>query len=73
MGAGPTFAVFSATPVILAQIVERLTADRTEFCGGVVVLTAHEHVGDPVIGGRKPLPCKADLNRWTHGMRVSRE
>lgn len=46
-----TVAVSMATPVILAQIVKRLTADGTEFCGGVVVLAAHKNVGDLVIGG----------------------
>jgi hypothetical protein len=51
----PTFAVSRATPVILAQIVKRLTADGTEFCGGVVVLAARENVGDLVIGGKELL------------------
>jgi hypothetical protein len=50
-GDSRTVAVSRATPVILTQIVKRLTADRTEFCGGVVVLAAHENVGDLVIGG----------------------
>jgi hypothetical protein len=63
-GDSPTFAVSMATPVILARIV-RLTADGTEFCGGVVVLAAGEIVGDLIIGGKKPLHLKADLNRRT--------
>jgi hypothetical protein len=54
-----------ATPVIVARIVKRLTADGTEFCGGVVVLAAGEIVGDLIIGGKKPLHLKAGLNRWT--------
>jgi hypothetical protein len=32
-----TFAVFRATPVVLAQIVKRLTANGTKFRGGVLV------------------------------------
>jgi hypothetical protein len=34
---GPTFAASSATPVILAQIAQRLAADGTDFCGGILV------------------------------------
>jgi hypothetical protein len=45
-GDSPTNSVSRATPVILGQIVKRLTADRTEFCGGVVVLAAGENVSD---------------------------
>jgi hypothetical protein len=58
---GPTFAVSRATPVILAQIVKRLTADETEFCGGVVVLAAGENVGESVIVGKELLRLSGQL------------
>jgi hypothetical protein len=64
-GDSPTFAVSMATPAILARIAKPLTADGTEFCGGVVVLAAGEIVGDLIIGGKKPLRLKADLDRRT--------
>ena len=56
-----TVAVSMATPVILAQIVKRLTADGAEFCGDVLVLAAGENVGDLVIGGKKPLHLRSRL------------
>jgi hypothetical protein len=60
-GESPTFSVSRATPVVLAQIVKRLTADGPEFCGGAVALAAGENVGDLVIGGKKPLHLQSRL------------
>jgi hypothetical protein len=69
-GDSPTVAASRATPVILVQILKRLTADGTEFCGGVVVLAAGENVGDLVIGGRELLRLSSRLEPLDTRLRV---
>ena len=45
----------------LGTDVKRLTADETEFCGGVVVLAAGENVGESVIVGKELLRLSGQL------------
>jgi hypothetical protein len=46
----PTFAASRAMPVILAQIAKRLTADGTDFCGGILVCQCRLNSGSRALG-----------------------
>jgi hypothetical protein len=71
-GDNPTFAAFMATPVTLAQIVKRLTADKTEFCGGVEDKwgTAHQQRG--TASEQKHVLAASRVQAWSGSMTAGR-